>query len=149
LQADRPSNMRTRMAAALLSLAGLFVSLYLYLYKLGYIGTLACGTGGCETVQFSSYSRLLGIEVPLLGVAGYAVLLGLSLLALQQRGNPRWPGLLRLLSGGGVAFSAYLTYLELFVIHAICRWCVGSAVIILLLFIAALFMRAETETATA
>ncbi|MDZ4862968.1 MAG: vitamin K epoxide reductase family protein [Gemmatimonadota bacterium] len=141
--------MRTRMAAALLSLAGLFVSLYLYLYKLGYIGTLACGTGGCETVQFSSYSRLLGIEVPLLGVAGYAVLLGLSLLALQQRGNPRWPGLLRLLSGGGVAFSAYLTYLELFVIHAICRWCVGSAVIILLLFIAALFMRAETETATA
>ena len=141
--------MRTRMAAALLSLAGCFVSLYLYLYKLGYIGTLACGTGGCETVQFSSYSRFLGIEVPLLGLAGYAVLLGLSLLALQQPDNRRWPGLLRLLSGGGVAFSAYLTYLELFVIHAICRWCVGSAVIMLLLFIAALIMRARAETATA
>ena len=133
--------MRTRMAAALLSLAGLFVSLYLYLYKLGYIGTLACGTGGCEKVQFSSYSRFLGIEVPLLGLVGYAALLGLCILALQQPGSARWPGLLRLLTGGGLAFTIYLTYLELFVIHAICRWCVGSAVIILLLFIATLFMR--------
>ena len=135
--------MRTRMAAALLSLAGLFVSLYLYLYKLGYIGTLACGTGGCEKVQFSSYSRFLGIEVPLLGLVGYAALMGLSVLALQQPGSARWPGLLRLLTGGGLAFTAYLTYLELFVIHAICRWCVGSAVIILLLFIASLVMRVE------
>ena len=141
--------MRTRMAAALLSLAGLFVSLYLYLYKLGYIGTLACGTGGCETVQFSSYSRFLGIDVPLLGLLAYAALLGLSMLALQQPGTGRWPGLLRLLSGGGVAFSAYLTYLELFVIHAICRWCVGSAVIVLLIFIAALVMRVESTAAAA
>ena len=141
--------MRTRMAAALLSLAGLFVSLYLYLYKLGYIGTLACGTGGCETVQFSSYSRFLGIDVPLLGLLAYAALLGLSMLALQQPGTARWPGLLRLLSGGGVAFSAYLTYLELFVIHAICRWCVGSAVIVLLIFIAALVMRVESTAAAA
>ncbi|MEO8636514.1 MAG: vitamin K epoxide reductase family protein [Gemmatimonadales bacterium] len=135
--------MRTRMAAALLSLAGLFVSLYLYLYKLGYIGTLACGTGGCETVQFSTYSRFLGIDVPLLGLIGYTILLGLSVLALQQPGRVRWPGLLRLLAGGAAAFSIYLTYLELFVIHAICRWCVGSAVIALLLFIATLFMRVE------
>ena len=141
--------MRTRMAAALLSLAGLFVSLYLYLYKLGYIGTLACGTGGCETVQFSSYSRFLGIDVPLLGLLAYAALLGMSMLALRQPGTGRWPGLLRLLSGGGVAFSAYLTYLELFVIHAICRWCVGSAVIVLLIFIAALVMRVESTAAAA
>lgn len=139
--------MRTRMAAALLSLAGLFVSLYLYLYKLGYIGTLSCGTGGCEKVQFSSYSKFLGIEVPLLGLVGYAALLGLSILALQQPGRARWPGLLRVLSAGGVAFSVYLTYVELFVIHAICRWCVGSAVIILLLFIATLFMRTTAAAA--
>jgi uncharacterized membrane protein len=38
----------------------------------------------------------------------------------------------------GVAFTVYLTYLELFVIRAICRWCVGSAVIILVIFFAAL-----------
>ena len=38
------------------------------------------------------------------------------------------------LAGGAVLFTAYLTYLELYVIHAICRWCVGSAVIIVLIF---------------
>ena len=46
-----------------------------------------------------------------------------------------WPSrLLAVLSGGAVLFTVYLTYLELFVIHAVCRWCVGSAVIILAIF---------------
>jgi len=50
-----------------------------------------------------------------------------------------WPArLLALLAGIGVGFTAYLTYLELFVIHAICRWCVGSAVIIISIFMVAL-----------
>jgi uncharacterized membrane protein len=129
-----------RMTAALLGLVGLFVSTYLYLYKIGKIGTLACGSGGCETVQLSPWSRFAGIEVALVGVGGYAALLLLSLVALQPGfSERRWPTLLLLvLSGIGVAFTAYLTYLELFVIHAICRWCVGSAVIILGIFLAAL-----------
>ena len=125
---------RSRMGMALLCLTGLFVSLYLYLYKIGAIGTLACGTGGCETVQLSPQSRLLGvIEVSLIGVIGYAVMLLLALLALQPRFAGRsWPAtLLVLLSSSAVLFTAYLTYLELFVIHAICRWCVVSALIIL------------------
>ncbi len=129
--------MRTRMAMALFSLAGLFDALYLYLHKLGIIGELACGTGGCETVQLSPYAIFLGAPVPLIGLAGYGLLLGLSLLALQQPAEPRWPRLLFAMSGVGVLFTVYLTYLELFVIHAICRWCVGSAVIILLIFVAA------------
>jgi uncharacterized membrane protein len=129
-----------RMTAAVLSLIGLFVSAYLYLYKIGRIGNLACGAGGCETVQQSPWSRFAGIEVSLIGMAGYAGLLLVSLVALQPGPSTRrWPTtLLLLLSGLGVAFTAYLTYLELFVIHAICRWCVGSAVIILAIFIAAL-----------
>jgi uncharacterized membrane protein len=129
-----------RMSAAVLSLLGLFVSAYLYLYKIGRIGNLACGAGGCETVQQSPWSRFAGIEVSLIGMAGYAGLLLVSLVALQPGPSAhRWPTkLLVILSAVGVAFTAYLTYLELFVIHAICRWCVGSAVIILAIFIAAL-----------
>jgi uncharacterized membrane protein len=125
-----------RMSAALLSLAGLFISAYLYLYKIGKIGTLACGTGGCETVQLSTWSRFAGLEVSLIGVIGYAVLLALSLAWLQQgAGEPSRAGAaLVLLAGIGVLFSIYLTYLELFVIHAICRWCVTSAVIMLGVF---------------
>jgi uncharacterized membrane protein len=124
-----------RMSAALLSLAGLFISTYLYLYKLGRIGSLACGTGGCETVQLSPWSRVAGVEVALIGVLGYAGLLGLSLAALQPGlAGRRWPAaLLAGLSGIGVLFTAYLTYLELFVIHAICWWCVASGFIILVM----------------
>lgn len=129
-----------RMSAALLSLAGLFISAYLYLYKIGKIGSLACGTGGCETVQWSPWSRVAGIEVALVGVLGYAGLLALSLFALQPGLVSRhWPAaLLAILAGMGVLFTVYLTYLELFVIHAICRWCVASGVVILAIFIVAL-----------
>jgi uncharacterized membrane protein len=129
-----------RMTAAVLSLIGFFVSAYLYLYKIGRIGTLACGTGGCETVQLSPWSRFAGVEVSLIGLVGYAGLLAVSLAALQPAVVERpWPArLLALLAGLGVGFTVYLTYLELFVIHAICRWCVGSAAIIISIFIVAL-----------
>jgi uncharacterized membrane protein len=130
-----------RMTAALLSLTGLFISAYLYLYKLGKIGSLACGTGGCETVQWSPWSRVAGMEVSLVGVLGYASLLVLCLGALQpnmvHRREPAW--LLAVLSGIAVLFTLYLTYLELFVIHAICRWCVASGVVIVGIFILSLF----------
>ena len=131
--------MNYRMTAALLSLAGLFISAYLYLYKIGKIGTLACGTGGCETVQLSQWSRFGGLEVSLIGLLGYALLLGLTLVALQHPPSSRsWPmTVLLILSGLAVAFTGYLTYLELFVIHAICRWCVASAAIICAIFILA------------
>jgi uncharacterized membrane protein len=129
-----------RMSAALLSLTGLFISAYLYLYKIGRIGTLACGSGGCEAVQQSSWSRFAGLEVALIGVVGYAGLLVVSLAALQSRlAAQRWPAtLLATLAGIGVAFTIYLTYLELFVIGEICRWCVASAVIIVAVLVAAL-----------
>ena len=128
------------MTSAVLGLLGLFVAVYLYLYKIGKIGALACGNGGCETVQLSPYARFLGLEVALYGVGGYAALLVLSLIALQTPPAARhWSGrLLLALSGAGVLFTVYLTYLELFVIHAICRWCVASAVIISGIFLAAL-----------
>jgi len=128
------------MSATILSLAGIFLSTYLYLYKTGQIGTLACGTGSCEFVQFSSWSSFLGLEVSVIGIGGYLILFGLSLATLQWPAEERgWPSLaLLLLALGGVLFSAYLTAIELFVLHAICRWCVGSAVIVVLLFTVAL-----------
>ncbi|HSB55657.1 MAG TPA: vitamin K epoxide reductase family protein [Gemmatimonadales bacterium] len=133
--------MRYRMAAAVLSLGGFFLSLYLYLHKIGVIGELACGTGGCEKVQFSSFGRFLGLDVPLIGMGGYLSLLGACLAALQRPDDPRWPRLLLALSVVGVAFTAYLKYVEFFVLHALCRWCVASAVFITLILILALLDR--------
>jgi uncharacterized membrane protein len=133
--------MNSRMGAALLSLLGLFVSTYLYLYKIGRIGTLACGTGACETVQASEWSRFAGVEVALIGMVGYGALLLVSLVSLQPAlAARRWPATtLALLAGLGVVFTLYLTYIELFALHAICRWCVGSATIIVAIFAVALF----------
>jgi uncharacterized membrane protein len=138
-----------RMSAAFLSLAGFFISGYLYLYKIGRIGSLACGTGGCETVQLSPWSRFVGLEVSLIGVLGYAGLLALSLASLQTAPSSRqWPVQGMMLAAGiGVVFTLYLTYLELFVIHAICRWCVVSGVIILAIFVAAILdQRRQSRT---
>ncbi|MBS1241366.1 MAG: Vitamin epoxide reductase [Gemmatimonadetes bacterium] len=129
--------MNRRMVVALLCLAGIFISAYLWMFKLGLLGTLACGTGGCETVQLSPQSRFLGIEVALIGLVGYVVLFGLAMASLQPGlAAARWPvQLLAALSGGAVLFTGYLKFLEFFVIHAICRWCVASAVIIATVFV--------------
>jgi uncharacterized membrane protein len=132
--------MRHRQVIGALALAGLFVALYLYLYKIGVYGELKCGTGGCETVQASPYAILLGQPVALYGVLGYAALFTVSVLGLQPRfAAQRWPTLLlAVLATLGFLFTAYLTFLEMFVIHAWCRWCLGSAVIITLIWLVAL-----------
>ncbi len=127
------------MAIALLSLLGVLVSAYLYLYKIGKIGSLACGAGGCEAVQLSRWSSFLGVDVALLGLVGYLGMLGLALAGLQP-GVARRRGVtvaLLAASGVGVLFAGYLTYLELFVIHAICFWCVSSAVIVAIICVLA------------
>ena len=128
------------MIAATLSLIGFLLSLYLWLWKIGVVGTLACGTGTCEYVQTSQYAMIAGLPVALIGAAGYLGLLIVSLVGLQPRwAERREPGVwLAVLSGGGVAFTAYLSYVEAFVLHAWCRWCLGSAAIILAVFAAAM-----------
>ena len=126
------------MAVALLSTVGIFVALYLTLYKLGILGELTCAVGSCETVQMSRWATLLGLPVAAWGLGAYAGLLTLALVGLQPAfADSRavsWA--LVALSGFSVAFSAWLTYLELFVIRAICMWCVISAILMVLILIA-------------
>src|SRR5918998_4295195 len=129
--------MTKRMLAALVALAGLFVATYLTLYKLGVIGTLTCSVGSCETVQLSRWATLLGLPVAVWGVGYYALVFALTLAGVHgQLAESRGLALaLALLTGWGLLFSAWLTYLELFVINAICQWCVVSAVIAAVLFV--------------
>ncbi len=129
--------MTRRMAVAVASLLGVFVSAYLWLHKIGVIGSMVCGTGGCETVQFSPYSLFLGIDVALIGLLGYIVLLLVALIAIHpSQANARGPALALLgLSVGAVLFTARLKYLEFFVIGAVCQWCVVSAILITVIFV--------------
>lgn len=132
--------MTHRMVSAFLALVGFLISLYLWLWKIGVIGVLACGDAGCETVQLSEWSSFLGLPVALWGMLAYSGMLALALLGLQPRWHQRREPTLGLLalSGAGLLFSAYLTYLEAAVIHAWCRWCVVSAVLVTAIFVAAL-----------
>jgi len=114
--------------AAVLAVAGIGVATYIAIAESGG-GAPKCLAGGhgCETVAQSHYSHLAGINVAVIGIVGYVILLGAALVP----GDPgRFGGFLAALVGFG--FSAYLTYLELFVIDAICQWCVASAVLMTL-----------------
>ncbi|MDB4900065.1 MAG: hypothetical protein JWN53_1873 [Gemmatimonadetes bacterium] len=124
------------MLAALVALAGVFVALYLALYKLGYIGTLVCAVGSCETVQTSRWATVLGIPVAVWGVGFYVAVLATALVGLRDDLVERAAvsQLLVAMTATGVLVSLWLTYLELFVIHAICMWCVVSAILATVLF---------------
>lgn len=130
--------MKPRQVVALLALVGVFVALYLTLYKVGVIGTLSCSIGSCETVNTSRYAIFLGLPVAAWGLLTYALLLVLALVGSREAfdgfGAISWA--LLGLSGWSVLFSGWLTYLELFRIHAICIWCVTSATLMLLIFVA-------------
>ncbi len=125
----------------LLALAGLGVSAYLMWGYTAEGAELACGgSSGCEEVKQSAYATIMGLPLPIFGLAAYAVLL--ALIALQPRlarRNEQQAAYTALAIFGislvGVLYSAYLTYIEIYVIYAICRWCVASAVIMAAFFI--------------
>ncbi len=127
-----------RMVVAVLALGGFFVALYLFAHNLGLGGPIVCGVGDCATVQSSRYASLGPVPVSFIGVLGYVVLLALSFVGLRpsHRESSMIGGLLLAGSAGGGLFSAYLTYLEAFVIEAWCQYCVVSAIIITLIFFA-------------
>ena len=107
-----------RRAIASLALLGLAISAYLTWVHYAGIEPVCSSISDCERVQSSDYAELLGIPVALLGVVGYAALLGSLWVRVE---------LTALLSYLAVFFSAYLTWAELFRIDAICQWCVVSA----------------------
>ena len=128
------------MWMALISLLGLFLGVYLTLYKYGIIGTLACSVSSCEQVQTSRWSMFLGVPVATWGAGFYVMMLVLSIAGLQPRFEQSRPLSLLMLAatGWGVLFTGWLNYLEAFVIHAWCEWCIGSALMVLVLFVLAM-----------
>jgi uncharacterized membrane protein len=124
-----------------LVLAGIGVSAYLsyaYLWQQAII----CGESlGCDLVAQSAYSRMFGIPIAVFGLLTYIVLFGL--LVARQRINENLEAYVPLAMFGiaivSVLFSAYLTYLELFVILAVCKWCAAQAAIIVAFLILSLF----------
>jgi len=107
--------------------------------------SLACGgSSGCDTVKDSVYANLMGIPMPTLGLLTYLMLGGLVLVqnhrfSLKNGWGPYIALTIFAVSLAGVLYSAYLTYIELYVIYAICRWCIASAIIMTGIFVLSLF----------
>lgn len=127
-----------RRVMLVLAVVGLGVASYLtYVHYAGFAALVCVGGHGghssCETVQSSVWSRVDGVPVALLGLIGYVGILATLLAPDREESRLATLGLTLI----GVGFSGYLTYRELFTIHAICEWCVSSAVILTLLLIGA------------
>lgn len=119
-----------------LAFLGVLDATYLLVYKLTNNLAMCLGAGGCHDVNFSPYSEIGGVPVAVFGIVAYLVIgailiMELRLKIVQENGSLAIFGI----SLAGVAFTAYLTWLEIYVIHAICPFCVASAVIITLIFI--------------
>jgi uncharacterized membrane protein len=124
---------RRWLRIAMIVLTVLGVGIASYVTYVHYAGIKPACTAGesCTKVQTSIYSELAGVPVALMGLIGYVAILA-SLLAPETE-RTRFATLV--LTLGGFGFSAYLTYRELFSIHAICEWCVTSAIVMTFLML--------------
>jgi uncharacterized membrane protein len=119
-----------RSVATFVATLGVGVATYIAIADSGG-GSPVCvgGSHGCQTVAESSYSHLLGVNIAIFGAVGYVLLL---LAAVSRGDTARMGGFAVSLAGFG--YSVFLTYLELFVIDAVCQWCVFSAILMTVLF---------------
>ena len=132
--AGRAGSRRSALMTAILvfTTIGCLDAAYLtYVHYQGF-GALVClgahnGHSSCETVQSSVWAEIDGVPVALLGLIGYLGLFS-SYLVTERINGELGRGLGFCIALIGFGFSGYLTYRELFSIHAICEWCVGSAV---------------------
>ena len=134
-----------------LAVLGLGIAIYLSYIEVTKTEAICGPVGNCNAVQQSSYASLFGVlPVGVLGALGYLWILALWL--LQMYGPVNWRKSLSIILWGsalaGVLFSIYLTFLEPFVIGASCAWCLTSAVIITLIFLAASYPAAQAWQAS-
>ena len=118
-----------RMVMTVFALLGALVALYLWLYSLG-LSPLVCPIAGCEQVQKSEFSNVLGIPVAAIGLVAFLALFASSLAGVLRE-SLRVDRVVFVVSSLSLLAYLWLTYLELFVIRAICFWCVVSSLMML------------------
>ena len=140
------STRRIAFTQVALSAAGAVAAVILasFHYSVETTALLCTGAGGCETVNTSPYSTIGGMPIALIGLGAYVLIGVLAFLSTRSsRLADAAPLAVFGLSFVGVLYSAYLTYLEFFVILAICPWCVASAIIITAIWILSLLDRSR------
>ncbi|MEP0804670.1 MAG: vitamin K epoxide reductase family protein [Chloroflexota bacterium] len=130
--------MEKRLSQFIIALAiiGLLVSVYMTIYKVTSNDKMCLGSGDCSTVNASRYSEIYGIPVALVGVLGYAAILGIHWLEprndfFEENGSLILFGVALL----GFLFTLWLVYVEIALIKALCPFCVASQITMTLIFI--------------
>lgn len=119
----------------ILAIIGFSVASFLW-YEYSQPHPIECQTD-CELVRQSKYSKIYGIDMPIFGVLYYAWIIGYCIFTLAaNRKNAVLDFILGIIVTGAFLFSVYLTYLEAYVIEAWCQWCVISAIVSTLIFLA-------------
>ncbi len=138
-------------ASVVLGVVGLVDALYLTWLKVSGNESLCLGFGQCDVVNASPYAEIYGIPIALLGALAYAAILALLVGEARWRGSPRmlWAryGVFAI-TLAGTLYSAYLTYIEVAVLEAICPFCVISAVVMLGLWVLALLRLLQEDIST-
>jgi uncharacterized membrane protein len=114
-----------RVAAGLVALAGVAIAAYLTWAHFADSSVLCVAGGGCETVQESEYAEIAGIPVAVLGLGSYVTILGL---VVWDSAGARLAA--ASLAFVGFLFSMYLLVLQLFVIDAVCIWCMANDLLV-------------------
>ncbi len=132
-----------RVALLVVSAAGIAIASYLTYVHYEPAALICTSSGGCETVQDSKYAVLAGIPVAVLGLAAW-----IAAFALTVWNSELARTLTATLALAGLAFAVYLVILQLFVIDAICIWCVANDVVLAPLFAALALIRLRTGDKT-
>lgn len=138
------------IASLVLAVVGLGLSAYLT-YVHYNIDALVCSGGGCELVQTSQYSEMFGIPIAIFGLLMFLTLIGAIVLReMRPETSDLVSTAILMILLTAVLYWAYLTWLELNVIHAICQWCVmtSGATVLMLIVEAARWYRNYTEIGT-
>jgi len=123
-------------SSIILATIGILDSTYLFIFKISNNNAMCLGNGDCATVNTSPYSVVYGIPVSLLGMLAYLAILALLIFEFRNIVTKENSNLLVFgISLVGVIYSAYLTYIEFYVIFAVCPFCILSAIVITILFI--------------
>jgi uncharacterized membrane protein len=139
------SSRTLRIILIVLAVVGLGIASYLTYVHYAGIKPVCTAGESCTKVQTSIYSKLAGVPVALMGLLGYVAILASLLVPVSESSRLATMALTFV----GFAFSAYLTYRELFSIHAVCEWCATSAVILTVLMVLSVwrFLRGDETPA--
>lgn len=127
---------RLSQITIVLAILGLLVAAYMTIYKITSNDSLCLGSGDCSTVNASRYSEVYGIPVALIGMLGYAAILGIHWLErrnefFEANGSMMFFGVSLL----GFLFTLWLIYVEIALIKALCPFCLASQFIMTIIFI--------------